>query len=128
GAVRMSVTDGPMRLVLLLTSVGGLGLVACELLGPVRFADLAGGRDDGAAVYGTVLAISFAAAAVGAMAAPALRRLLRGSTRSTCASLFAVGAAALAVVAGPYVLLVAGVAFALYYLAHGSAWPLLSAV
>ena len=97
-----------------------LGLVACELLGPVRFADLAGGRDDGAAVYGTVLAISFGAAALGAMADPALRRLLRGSTRLTCALLFALGAAALAVVAGPDVLLVAGAGFALYYLAHGS--------
>jgi hypothetical protein len=117
-----------MRLVLLLTAVGGIGLVACELLGPVRFADLAGGRDDGAAVYGTVLAVSFAAAAVGAVAAPSLRRLLRGSTRVTCAALFAFGAVALAVVAGPDVLLVVGTAFALYYLAHGSAWPLLSAV
>ena len=128
GAVRLAVTDGPMRLVLLLTAVGGLGLVACELLGPVRFADLAGGRDHGAAVYGTVLAISFAAAAVGAMTAPALRRLLRGSTRATCAVLFVLGAGALAVVAGPDVLLVVGAGFALYYLAHGSAWPLLSAV
>ena len=127
-AVRMSITDGPMRLVLLLTAVGGIGLVACELLGPVRFADLAGGRDGGAAVYGTVLAVSFAAAAVGAVAAPALRRLLRGSTRVTCAALFTLGAGALAVVAGPDVLLVVGSAFALYYLAHGSAWPLLSAV
>jgi MFS family permease len=128
GAVRMSVTDGPMRLVLLLTAVGGLGLVACELLGPVRFADLAGGRDDGAAVYGTVLAISFAAAAVGAMAGPTLRRLLRGSTRATCAALFVLGAGALAVVAGPDLLLVVGAGFALYYVAHGSSWPLLSAV
>ena len=128
GAVRLSVTDGPMRLVLLLTAVGGVGLVACELLGPVRFADLAGGRDGGAAVYGMVLAVSFAAAAVGAMAAPALRRLLRGSTRVTCALLFALGAAGLAVVAGPDVLLVAAAGFAVYYLAHGSTWPLLSAV
>jgi MFS family permease len=48
GAVRLSVTDGPMRLVLVLTAVGGVGLVGCELLGPVRFADLAGGRDGGA--------------------------------------------------------------------------------
>jgi hypothetical protein len=127
-AVRLSVTDSPMRLVLLLTGVGGVGLVACELLGPVRFADLAGGRDDGAAVYGTVLALSFAAAAVGAMLAPSLRRLLRGSTRATCAVLSVLGAGALAVVAGPDVLLVVGAGFALYYLAHGSTWPLLSAV
>jgi hypothetical protein len=128
GAARLSVTDGPMRLVLVLTAVGGVGLVACELLGPVRFADLAGGRDGGAAVYGTVLAVSFAVAAVGAMLTPALRRLLGGSTRMTCALLFAMGAAAMAVVAGPDLLLVAGAGFAVYYLAHGSTWPLLSAV
>ena len=128
GAVRMSVTDRPMRLVLLLTAVGGIGLVVCELLGPVRFADLAGGRDDGAAVYGIVLAVSFAAAAVGSMAAPALRRMLRGSTRVTCAALFVLGGVALAAVAAPAVLLVVGTAFALYYLAHGAVWPLLSAV
>ena len=127
-SVRLSVTDGPLRLVLLLTAVGGVGLVVCELLGPGRFADLAGGRDGGAAVYGTVLALSFAAAAVGAMAAPTLRRLLRGSTPLACALLFVLGAAGLAVVAGPDVLLAAGAGFALYYLAHGSVWPLLSAV
>jgi MFS family permease len=128
GAVRMSVTDSPLRLVLLLTAVGGVGLVACELLGPVRFADLAGGREHGAAVYGPVLAVSFATAAVGSVVAPTLRRLLRGSTRVTCSALFVVGAVALAVVAGPDVLVVVGTAFALYYLAHGSVWPLLSAV
>ena len=82
----------------------------------------------GAAVYGTVLALSFGVAAVGAMATPSLRRLLRGSTRVTCALLFALGALALAVVAGPDVLFVAGAGFAVYYLAHGSTWPLLSAV
>jgi MFS family permease len=128
GAVRLSVTDGPMRLVLLLTAVGGAALVVCELLGPLRFAELAGGRDDGAAVYGTVLAISFGAAAVGAMLVPALRRLLRGSTRVTCALLFALGAVALASLAGPDVLVLAGAGFALYYVSHGSTWPLLSAV
>ena len=128
GAVRLSVTDGPMRLVLLLTAVGGVALVVCELLGPLRFAELAGGRDNGAAVYGTVLAISFGAAAVGAVLTPSLRRLLRGSTRVTCALLFALGAAGMAVLAGPDVLVMAGAGFALYYVSHGSTWPLLSAV
>ena len=128
GAVRLSVTDKPMRLVLLLTAVGGVGLVGCELLGPIRFADLAGGTDDGAAVYGVVLALSFAAAAVGAVATPALRRLLRGSTRITCVVLFVLGAAGLALFAGPDLLVVAAVGFALYYVAHGASWPLLSAV
>jgi MFS family permease len=128
GAVRLCLTDGPMRLVLLLTAVGGVGLVGCELLGPGRFADLAGGRDDGAAVFGTVLAVSFAAAAVGAMGVTALRRLLRGSTRVTCAVLTLLGAVAIAVLAGPDVLLLAAVGFAAYYVAHGATWPLLSAV
>ena len=128
GAVRLSVSDGPMRLVLLLTAVGGVALVACELLGPVRFSELAGTPDEGAAVYGVVLASSFGAAAVGALAAPVLRRLLRGSTRATCALLLIVGAAGIAVLAGPDLLVVAALGFAAYYVAHGSTWPLLSAV
>jgi MFS family permease len=128
GAVRLSVSDGPMRLVLLLTAAGGVALVACELLGPLRFAELAGGADDGAAVYGTALAVSFGVAAVGAMAAPALRRLLRGSTRVTCAALTLLGAGGIAVLAGPDLLVVAVFGFAAYYLAHGSTWPLQSDV
>jgi MFS family permease len=127
-AVRLSVTDGPMRLVLLLTAVGGVGLVVCELLGPVRFADLAGGTDGGAAVYGTVLAISFGAAALGAAAAPWMRRVLRGSTRVTCAVLFVAGAVGMILVAWPDVLVVAAGGFAVYYVSHGSTWPLLSAI
>jgi hypothetical protein len=94
----------------------------------VRFTDLAGGPDDGAAVYGVVLAASFAAAAVGALGTPALRRLLGGSTRLTCVLLWLLGAAAMVVLAGPDVLGVAAVGFAAYYVAHGSSWPLLSAV
>jgi hypothetical protein len=126
-AVRLSVGDGPLRTVLLLTAVGGVGLVACELLGPGRFADLAGGGDDGAAVFGTVLAVSFAAAAVAALAGTTLRRLLHGSTRAACAALAVLGAAGLAAVAAGHLLLVA-VAFAAFYVAHGAAWPLLSNV
>jgi hypothetical protein len=128
GAVRLSVTDGPMRLVLLLTAAGGVGLVGCELLGPLRFAELAGSADDGAAVYGVVLAVSFGSAALGAMTTPVLRRWLGGSTRWTCALLGVLGALAMGVLAGPDVLGVAAVAFAAYYVAHGSTWPLLSAV
>jgi hypothetical protein len=127
-AVRLSVTDGPLRLVLLLTAAGGAGLVACELLGPVRFAELAGGRDDGAAVYGTVLASAFAAASLAALAATPLRRLLRGSTRAACAALAVLGGLSLVALAGPDLLPVAAVAFVGYYVAHGANWPLLSAV
>jgi hypothetical protein len=126
--VRLSVTDGPMRRVLLLTAVGGAGLVGCELLGPVRFAELAGGREDGAAVYGPVLAAAFAVAALAALAATRLRRLLRGSTRAACAVLSVLGGVSLAALAGPDLLPLAAVAFAGYYVAHGAAWPLLSTV
>jgi hypothetical protein len=117
-----------MRLVLLLTALGGVGLVACELLGPVRFAELAGGTDDGAAVYGVVVAVSFAVAAGGAVAAPALRRLLGGSTRAACAVLTVLAAAGLALFAVPEGLVLAATGFALYYVGHGGSWPLLSAV
>ncbi|MGY1846696.1 MULTISPECIES: MFS transporter [unclassified Blastococcus] len=127
-SVRVSVGDRTLRRVLALTAVTGAGLVVCELLGPVRFAELTGGRDGGAAVYGVVLAISFAASAVGAVLAPALRRLLRGSTPAACAALFAVGGLSLALVAGPDTLVPAAAGFALYYLSHGSVWPLLAAV
>ncbi|MGY2083107.1 MFS transporter [Blastococcus sp. SYSU DS0539] len=127
-SVRLSVSDRPLRLVLALTAVTGVGLVVCELLGPVRFAELTGGRDDGAAVYGVVLAIAFAASAVGSVLAPTLRRLLRGSTRAAGALLFAFGSLSLALVAGPDALVPAAAGFALYYLSHGSVWPLLSAV
>lgn len=127
-AVRLCLTDAPMRLVLLLIAAGGAALVTCELLGPLRFAELAGGRDDGAAVYGTVLASAFAVAALAAMAATPLRRLLHGSTRAACAALAVLGGLALAALAGPDLLPVAAVAFVGYYVAHGANWPLLSAV
>ena len=62
------------------------------------------------------------------MAVPSLRRLLRSSTRATCALLFALGAGALAVVAGTGRPARGRRRLRLSYLAHGSAWPLLSAV
>lgn len=128
GSLRLAVTDGPLRVVLLLTAVGGVALVAFELLGPPRFAELAGGREEGAAVLGTVQAVSFGAAAVGALLAPSLRRLLGGSTRWTCAALALLGAAGVgAFGAAQAVALAAGAATG-YYVAHAAQWPLLSAV
>ena len=41
-----------------------------ELLGPLHFADLAGGLAEGSAVFGIVMAVSFAAAGVGSLLAP----------------------------------------------------------
>ena len=126
--VRLSVTDRALRLVLLLTAVGGVALVAFELLGPDRFAELAGGPEEGAAVLGTVLAASFAAAAVGALLAPSLRRGLRGSTRAACLLLTVLVAAGIGGFAGAQGLVLAAIAFGTYYVAHGATWPLLSAV
>jgi MFS family permease len=125
-AVRLSVSDGPLRVVLLLTAVGGVAIVSFELLGPPRFAELAGGRDEGAAVLGTVQAVSFGVAAVGGAArcpaaAPAgrlhpldlrpghrLRRSRRGLLRATS------------------VIVLSAVAMSAYFLAH--AGPVAAAV
>lgn len=128
GAVRLAVSDGPLRLVLLLTAVGGVGLVAFELLAPLRFAELAGDRGQGAAAFGTVQAVSFATAAGAALAGPRLRRRLGGSTPTTCAVIAGVGAVGLAGFGLSDLLVVAGLAMCGYYVAHGMTWPLLSAV
>ena len=128
GAVRLAVSDGPFRLVLALTAVGGVGLVAFELLAPLRFVELAGSPERGAAAFGTVQAVSFATAAGAALAGPWLRRRLRGSTAATCAVLALVGAAGLAGFGLSDLLVVAGIAVCGFYIAHGASWPLLSAV
>ena len=128
GAVRLSVTDPPLRLVLLLAAVAGSGLTVFELLGPVRFAELAGSPERGAAVFGTVSALGFGAAAVGALAAPALRRAVRGSTRVACALLAVVAAGGVAGFAGAAGAVAAGGAVVVYYAAHAGHWPLMSTV
>ena len=127
-AVRLAVLDGPLRVVLLLTAVGGVGIVSFELLGPSRFADLAGGRDEGAAVLGVVQAVSFGAAGAAALLGPSLRRLLRGSTRWTCAALALLGAAGLAAFGATGVVVLAAATSTAYYVAHAAQWPLLAAV
>jgi hypothetical protein len=127
-AVRLSLTDRGLRLVLLVTAAGGVGLVAFELLGPGRFADLAGGPEQGAAVLGVVQAVAFGVAAVGALLAPTLRRLLRGSTRVACAALALIGAGGVAAFGSSTTVLLAGATLCGFYLAHGAQWPLLSAV
>lgn len=128
GAVRLALSDGPFRLVLALTAVGGVGLVAFELLAPLRFVELAGSPERGAAAFGTVQAVSFGTAAVAALAGPWLRRRLRDSTPATCALLALVGAAGLAGFGLADLLVVAGIAVCGFYIAHGASWPLLSAV
>lgn len=127
-AVRLAAADQPLRLVLLLTALGGVAIAGLELLGPVHFAELSGGTDDGAALFGVVLAASFGAAALGAVAAPRARRLARGSTRGACAVVTVLGAVGVGALAGTEAAVLAGIAFAVYYTAHGVCWPLLTAV
>ena len=128
GSVRLSMTDRPLRLVLVLAAVSGAGLTVFELLGPVRFTELAGSPERGAAVFGTVSALGFAAAAAGALAAPALRRAVRGSSRLACALLAVLAGGALAGFAGASAVVAAGAAVVVYYLAHAGQWPLMSTV
>ncbi len=128
GAVRLALADGPFRVVLALTAVGGVGLVAFELLAPLRFVELTGDPGRGAAAFGTVQAVSFATAAGAALAGPWLRRRLRGSTAATCALLALLGAVGLAGFGLADLLVVAGIAVCGFYIAHGATWPLLSAV
>jgi predicted MFS family arabinose efflux permease len=128
GAVRLSATDRGMRLVLLVTAAGAVGLVAFELLGPGRFAELAGGPEQGAAVLGVVQSLAFGTAALGALLAPSLRGLLRGSTRVACACLALLAAAGLTTFGTSTTVLLAGGTLCGFYLAHGAQWPLLSSV
>jgi hypothetical protein len=114
--------------VLLVTAAGGAGLVCFELLGPPRFAELAGGREEGAAVLGVVQAVAFGVAAVGALLAPSLRRRLGGSTRVTCAVLAVLAGAGVAAFGLAAAVVLAAGALCAFYLAHAAQWPLLSAV
>jgi hypothetical protein len=69
------------------------------------------------------MAVSFAAAGAGALLAPRVRRLARGSAAAGSAGLALAGALALAAVplGGPVVL---GGLFAVFYATNAAAWPL----
>lgn len=116
--------DRLLRLLWVISFLTGIVLTALELLGPLHFADLAGGLTEGSAVFGVVMAISFAAAGVGALLAPSARHLARGSVAWVSAVLSVLGAAAVVAVAVAPGVVVAGVAFALFYLCNGGSWPL----
>jgi hypothetical protein len=87
-----------------------------------------GGPEQGAAVLGVVQALAFSVAALGALLAPGLRRLLRGSTRISCAALALLGAGGLTAFGASTTVLLAGGTLCGFYLASGAQWPLLSAV
>lgn len=121
---RLVTRDRLLRALLLISFLVGVVLTSLELLGPLHFAALAGSPEEGAAVFGVVTAVSFAAAAVGSLLAPALGRATRGSVvaSSTVTSVLA-AAAIVGVALAPGVVVAAG-AYAVFYLLNAGAWPL----
>ena len=119
--------DRLLRRVLAVSALVGAVLVTLELVGPLYVAELTGSAAQGSAVFGVVMAVSFAAAAVGALLAPAVRRAARGSAALGSAGLAVLGAVAVAAVplGGPVVL---GCLFAVFYVSNAAAWPLWKAV
>jgi hypothetical protein len=121
--LRAVLGDRLLRLLLGVAFLVGVVLTSLELLGPLHFADLAGSPERGSAVFGVVTAVSFAAASLGALLAPALGRVARGSVVLVSAGTSVAAAAAVAAVAGAPGVAPAAVAYALFYLLDAAAWP-----
>jgi MFS family permease len=122
--VRLVLHDRLLRLLLAAALLTGLVLTSLELLGPLHFADLAGSAEVGSAVFGIVTAVSFAAAAAGSLLAPAAGRAAGGSVALVTAVTAVLAAAMIAAVALAPGVVLAAVAYALFYLFNGAAWPL----
>jgi MFS family permease len=113
-----------LRLLWIVSFLTGTVLTTMELLGPLQFAQLSGTLAEGSAVYGVVMAVSFAAAGVGALLAPGARRLAGGSVAWASLAFALLGALTMVGVALSPGVFLAGVAFALFYLFNGGGWPL----
>ena len=122
--LRLAARDHALRLLLAITFIAGMVLSTLELLGPVRFAELAGSRTDGTAVFGIVMAVSFGAAALGSAFATTARRTARGSVSVATGVLMVLCAAALGGIALAPTAVLAGAAYAAFYLWNGAGWPL----
>jgi MFS family permease len=122
--VRLAAQDSALRLLIVITFIAGMVLSTLELLGPVRFAELAGSRTDGTAVFGIVMAVSFGAAALGSALATTARRAARGSVPLATSVLLVLCAAALLGIALAPTAVLAGAAYAAFYLWNGAGWPL----
>jgi Major Facilitator Superfamily len=121
---RLVVRDRLLRRLLTVSLLVGTVLTTLELLGPLHVAALVGSSTEGSAVFGVVMAVSYAAAGVGALLAPAARRGAHGSVAAASVGLAALGALAVAAVAVAGGVVLAGVAFAVFYLTNATAWPL----
>jgi hypothetical protein len=117
-------SDRPLRLLLLTSALVGLVLTSLELLGPLHVADLAGSPELGSAAFGVITAVSFGAAAVGSLMAPALDRAVDGSVARAGAITSVLAALAVGAVALAPGVAVAAVAFCAFYLLNAAAWPL----
>ncbi|MGY1693796.1 MFS transporter [Geodermatophilus sp. SYSU D00814] len=126
--VRLASRHRVLRRLLVISFLTGTALTTLEVLGPLWFAELGGGLDRGAVVYGVVMAVSFAAAGLGALLAPAARRLARGSVAWASFLTAVVWALAVVGVALAGHVAVAAVAFVVSYLANGAGWPLRQAL
>ncbi len=113
-----------LRLLLLISFLTGVALTTLEVLGPLHFADLGGSVERGSAIFGVVMAVSFAAAGLGALLAPAARRAAGGSVARAGAATALLGALTVGAVALVGQVVEAAVAFALFYLFNGAGWPL----
>jgi predicted MFS family arabinose efflux permease len=122
--VRLAAQDRALRLLIAITFIAGMVLSTLELLGPLRFADLADDATDGSAVFGIVMAVSFGAAAVGSALATTARRAARGSISRATAVLQVLCALALVGIALSPTAVLAGAAYAAFYLWNGAGWPL----
>ena len=122
--VRLAAQDRALRLLIAITFIAGMVLSTLELLGPLRFAALADDATDGSAVFGIVMAVSFGAAAVGSALATTARRAARGSISRATAVLQVFCALALVGIALSPTAVLAGAAYATFYLWNGAGWPL----
>jgi MFS family permease len=122
--VRLVLHDRLLRLLLVVSFLVGLVLTSLELLGPLHFADLAGSPEAGSAVFGIVTAVSFAAAAIGSLLAPALGRAAGGSVALSSALTSVLAAVTIAAFALAPAVVLAAVAYSLFYLCNAAAWPL----
>ncbi|SDE83580.1 Predicted arabinose efflux permease, MFS family [Blastococcus fimeti] len=121
--LRLVLRDRLLRLLLVVSFLVGVVLTSLELLGPLHVAELAGSPERGSAVFGVVTAVAFAAAALGALLAPALGRAAGGSVVVVGAGTSVLAAGAIAVVAGAPGVVLAAVAYSAFYLLNAAAWP-----
>ena len=113
-----------LRLLLVISFLTGVALTTLEVVGPLHFADLGGSVERGTAIFGTVMAVSFAAAGLGSLLAPRLQRAARGSVAWASAAAAVLGALTLVGVAWAGQVVLAAAAYALFYLFNGAGWPL----